>query len=313
MALSLFLSLLFVLILDNLEDTVVNLADIEVRLSLKVLAVLPHVRRKSREQVAKVLLLDKYSHSSESVAGLRNLLDSPRYESISHCLLFISTQPGEGKTITSSSVAISHALAGKRTLHVDFDMRRPRLLRIWGFEVDKSRSFSHAMQEACRTGIIPNFDSLVNKSNQEGLDVIVSMPPDGVSPSSILGSRMVGEFFEWARSRYDRIIVDAPPFGIVGDVVSLAVAVDSVVIMCCPDRTHFRPIQYCARSLVEAGANILGVVVNDIELSSAVAFSPTARVYNGGVSGYYGVGYGTTQNQEREETGNQNEDLSDEE
>jgi hypothetical protein len=57
--------------------------------------------------------------------------------------------------------------------------------------------------------------------------------------------------------------------------------------MCCPDRTHFKPIQYCARSLTEAGANILGVIVNDVEVSSAAAFSPNAR------HGYgYGYGYG---------------------
>jgi hypothetical protein len=75
-------------------------------------------------------------------------------------------------------------------------------------------------------------------------------------------------------------------------VVSLSVLVDSVIIMCCPDRTHFRPIQYCSRSLTEAGANILGVVVNDVELSSAAAFSPsTHRGYH--KYGYgYGYGYG---------------------
>jgi hypothetical protein len=57
--------------------------------------------------------------------------------------------------------------------------------------------------------------------------------------------------------------------------------------MCCPDRTHFKPIQYCARSLTEAGANILGVIVNDVEVSNAAAFSPHAR------HGYgYGYGYG---------------------
>ena len=51
--LSIALGVLFVLVCDNLEDTIVNLSDIEGRLALKVLAVLPHVRRKKREHVAK--------------------------------------------------------------------------------------------------------------------------------------------------------------------------------------------------------------------------------------------------------------------
>ena len=286
-ALSLGLGVLFVLVMDNLEDTIVNLADIEGRLALKVLAVLPHVRRKRREQVAKFAVEDVYSQFSETVAGLRNLLDSPRYEAMTKCIVVISTQPGEGKTITSTSIAISHAQTGKKVLHVDFDMRRPRLARIWGLELTKESSFSHVLQSAGATGK-PDFAKLVNKSSVDGLDVIASLPPEGVAPSSIFGSQVVADFFEWARANYDRVIVDAPPFGVVGDVVSLAVQVDSVIIMCCPDRTHFKPIQYCSRSLTEAGANILGVVVNDVEVGSAAAFSPgsTHRGYG------YGYGYG---------------------
>lgn len=284
---SLMLGVVFVLILDNLEDTVVNLSDIEGRLALKVLAVLPHVQRKKREQVAKFIVEDKYSHFAETVAGLRNLLDSPRYEAMSRCVLVISTQPGEGKTITSTSLAISYAQAGRRVLHVDFDLRRPRIARIWGIELTEERSFSHCLQKA--GGKTPDFSTLVNKTSVEGLDIICSLPPEGVTPATIFGSNVVSEFFAWARVNYDRIIVDAPPFGVVGDVVSLAVLADSTLIMCCPDRTHFKPIQYCSRSLTEAGANILGVVVNDVEISNSSAFNPgTHRGY----SYHYGYGYG---------------------
>ena len=290
---SLGLGFLFVLVIDNLEDTVVNLSDIEGRLALKVLAVFPHVRRKRREQVARFLIEDKYSQFSEAVAGLRNLLDSPRYEAFTHCLLVISTQPGEGKTITSTSVAISHAQTGKKVLHVDFDLRRPRLAKVWGIELTQDRSFSHVLQ-ASNGGEKPDFSKLVNKSEVPGLDVVCSLSPEGVSPATIFGSAPVKDFFEWARANYDRIVVDAPPYGIVGDVVSLAVQVDSVLIMCCPDRTHFRPIQYCSRSLTEAGANILGVVVNDVEVSNVSVFDPTShRHYGYGYGGYgYGYGYG---------------------
>ena len=287
-AISIILGLVFVLVVDNLEDTVVNLADIESRLALKVLAILPHVRRKKREEVARFLIEDKYSQFAEAVAGLRNLLDSPRYEAVSHCVLVISTQPGEGKTITSTSLAIAYAQAGRRTLHVDFDMRRPRLAHVWNLEIGKDRSFSHFLQSA--GGAKLDFEKIVNKSDVTGLDVIVSAPPEGVTPASIFGSSAVSDFFEWARSKYDHIIVDSPPYGLVGDVVSLSVMVDSVVVMCCPDRTHFKPIQHCVRSLTEAGANIIGTVVNDIETSSAAAFMPHSGGHRYG--GKYGYGYG---------------------
>ena len=279
-ALSLVLGLLFVLVLDHLEDTIVSLTDIEGRLSLKVLAVLPHVRRKKREQVAKFISENKYSQFAEAMAGLRNLLDSPRYQPISQVLLLMSTQPGEGKTITSCSLAISSAQAGKRTLLVDFDLRRPRLARVWGLQIDQDHSFSHYL--SAQPG--RDFEKLVNPSGVEHLDVIGSLPPDNVNPASIMGSQIVPDFFQWAREHYDRVIIDSPPFGIVGDVMTLASLVDSVMIMCCPDRTHFKPIQHAARSLGESGATVIGIVVNDVEMGAANgAFAP---------SGHHGYGYG---------------------
>ena len=290
--LALMLGIVFVLILDNLEDTIVNLSDIEGRLALKVLAVFPHVQRKKREHVAKFIIEDKFSQFSETVASLRNLLDSPRYEPLSHCLLFISTQPGEGKTISSTSLAISYAQSGRKVLHVDFDLRRPRSAKIWGIDLPAERSFSHCLQTAGDAKV--DFSTLVNRTSVNGLDVICSLPPEGVAPATIFGSSIVSEFFVWARANYDRIIIDAPPFGIVGDVVSLAVLVDSTIIMCCPDRTHFKPIQYCSRTLTEAGASILGVVVNDVEISNSSAFNlGVHRNYNYHYGYAYGYGYGS--------------------
>ncbi|MGN0852085.1 MAG: GumC family protein [Kiritimatiellia bacterium] len=292
--LSFALGLLFVLILDHLEDTIVSLSDIEVRLSLKVLAVLPHIRRKQREQVAKFIADNKYSQFAEIMAGLRNLLDSPRYQPISQVLLIMSTQPGEGKTIASCSLAISSAQAGKRTLLVDFDMRRPRLARVWGLTIDKDHSFSHYLS---RKDGARDFKGLAMQSGIENLEVMGSLPPDNVNPASIMGSDIVPDFFKWAREHYDRVIVDSPPFGIVGDVMTLASMVDSVMIMCCPDRTHFKPIQHAARSLAESGATVIGIVVNDVDMGSA-AFSQLGHASGygygyGGYGGYraYGGGY----------------------
>ena len=284
--LSLALGLLFVLVLDHLEDTIVSLHDIEGRLALKVLAVLPHIRRKKREQVAKFIAENKYSQFAEAMAGLRNLLDSPRYQPISKVLLLMSTQPGEGKTITSCSLAISSSQAGKRTLLVDFDLRRPRLARVWGLKIDLDHSFSHDLS---RKDGAHNFASLVMASGIEHLDVVASLPPDNVNPASIMGSQVVPDFFKWARANYDRVIIDSPPFGIVGDVMTLASLVDSVMIMCCPDRTHFKPIQHAARPLGESGATVIRIVVNAAEMASARgASSPSGHSYGYGYGGYGG-------------------------
>ena len=268
-ALGLILGIIFVLILDHLEDKIVGISDIEQRLRLKTLAVLPHVRRKKREQLARLVSDDKFSQFAEAVAGLRNLLDSPRYQEMSKVLLCMSTQPGEGKTITSCSLAASCAQSGQKTLLVDFDMRRPRLARIFEKKPDEFHSLPHTLAKADAS----QFETLPIPSGVENLDVILSKASSEISPANLMGSGIIVDFFKWAREHYDRVVIDSPPFGIVGDVMTLASLVDAVMIMCCPDRTRFQPIKHAARHLTESGARVIGVIVNDVDFGRRNQFS----------------------------------------
>ena len=267
--LGLLFGIFFVLMLDHLEDKIVGISDIEQRLHLKTLAVFPHVRRKKREQLAKVVRDEKFSQFAEAVAGLRNLLDSPRYAEISKVVLCMSTQPGEGKTITSSSLAISCAQSGQKTLLVDCDMRRPRLARIFEKKSTDYKSLPHRIKEEG----IKNFDDLPVSSDIDNLDLVLSKASSEINPANLMGSGSINEFFEWARANYDRVFVDSPPFGIVGDVMVLASMADAVIIMCCPDRTRFRPIKHAARTLTESGARVIGVIVNDVDFGRRNQFS----------------------------------------
>ncbi len=261
--------MLFVLIIDHLEDKIVGIADVEQRLRLKVLTVLPHVRRKKREQLALLAHDDKFSHFVEGISGLRNLLDSPRYMDMSRVVLCMSTQPGEGKTITSCNLATVCASSGQRTLLVDFDLRRPRLANIFQKSSKDYQSLSHTLAKNDKS----LFASLPVNVGFGTLDVIFSKASSEISPSSLMGTGVIYDFFEWARANYDRVVIDSPPFGIVSDVMVLANLCDSVMLMCCPDRTRFRPIKFAVRSLTEAGARIIGVVVNDVDFGRTSTFS----------------------------------------
>ena len=267
--LGLFLGMLFVLVLDHLEDKIIGIADIEQRLHLKTLAVLPHVRRKKREQLARLVVDDKFSQFAEALAGLRNLLDSPRYQEMAKVLLCMSTQPGEGKTITSCGLAISCAQSGQKTLLIDFDMRRPRLAKIFEKKHSDFNSLPHTLVNADAS----LFETLPTPSGIENLDIVFSKASSEISPANLMGSGAIVEFFTWVREHYDRVIIDSPPFGIVGDVMVLASLADAVMIMCCPDRTRFQPIKHAARHLTESGARVIGVIVNDVDFGSRNHFS----------------------------------------
>ncbi len=263
------LGIFFVLVLDHLEDKIVGISDIEQRLRMKTLAVLPHVRRKKREQIARLISEDKFSQFAESVAGLRNLLDSPRYQEMAKVLLCMSTQPGEGKTITSCSLAISYAQSNQKTLLIDFDMRRPRLARIF----DKKHTDFNSLPHTLDKNDASLFDSLPVPSGIDNLDIVLTRASSELSPANLMGSGAIVDFFAWARQNYDHVIIDSPPFGIVGDVMVLASLVDSVMIMCCPDRTRFQPLKHAARHLTEAGARVIGVIVNDVDFGRSNHFS----------------------------------------
>jgi capsular exopolysaccharide synthesis family protein len=181
----------------------------------------------------------------------------------------MSTQPGEGKTITSCSLAESYAQSGQKTLLIDFDMRRPRLARIFEKKPTDFHSLPHTLAKA-DTSL---FELLPISSGLACLDVVLSKASSEISPASLMGSGAILEFMNWARERYDHVIIDSPPFGIVGDVMVLASLADAVMIMCCPDRTRFQPIKHAARHLTESGARVIGVIVNDVDFGRRNHFS----------------------------------------
>lgn len=281
--------MIFVLVIDHVEDKVTGIADIEKRLRIKVLCVLPHLPKKARESLALIAAEDHFSHFAEAFAGLRNLLDAPRYQEHSKVLLIVSTQPSEGKTVTSTNLALSYALSGQKTLLVDFDMRRPRQARIFKKGHDEFNSLPHVLAKNDPT----LFESLLTPSGYDNLDLVASRSSSEISPATLVGTGIVGQFFEWARSKFDRIIIDSPPFGIVGDSVVLANIADSVLLMCCPDRSHFAPMKYAIRHLTETGARVIGTVVNDVDFMRRSTFSGYDYHYRyaynyGGKYGYSG-------------------------
>ncbi len=284
----LLLGFLFVLLLDRLEDRITSTADIEQHMATKVLALIPRVPRVRRDQLVVFSATRKFSRLAESFAGLRGLLDSPRYREITRVILVVSTQPEEGKTITSGNLSISYAMSGQKTLLVDFDLRRPRIGRVFGVDEDRCPS----LMETLASGDPEALSSLPVPSGLDNLDLVVSTPSPHHSPANIMGADIIPKFFQWARQHYDRVIIDSPPYGLVSDAVVLGTLSDSVMIVCRPDRSRYRAVKHAIRQFVESGARLLGVVVNDVDFQGRNAFSDHDRSNRGYGSRYGRYGYG---------------------
>ena len=285
----------FIMVLDRLEDRITGLADIERHMSTKVLALIPRVPRIKREQLVKYCAEKKFSRFAEAFAGLRGLLESPRYVDLTRVILTVSTQPEEGKTIISSNLAMTYAMSGKKTLLVDFDLRRPRIGRMFGVTTDKDRARS--LVDVLDAGDEAAFDSLPIASGFENLDLIISRTSTQISPATIMGSEAIRKFFEWARAHYDHVLIDSPPFGLMSDALVLGVLSDSVMLVCRPERSRYRAIRHALRSLLESGGRVLGVIVNDVDFKGGGNFKgyDYSRRYGYnqyGRYGRYGYGYG---------------------
>lgn len=259
----LLLGVIFVLLLDHLEDRVTGIADVELRLRMKVLAVLPHIRRARREQLALLCAENRFSHFAEVFAGLRMLLHSHGYAGFSKVVLIVSTQPGEGKTSASSNLALSCAQSGERTVLIDCDLRRPRIARVYG----KGRKDFESMLHGLRKDDPEVFGRLPVPSGEPNLDLVCSRPSADINPANLLSANVMAQFIDWARQHYDRVIIDSAPFGLVSDAVALSTLADGIILMCCPGRTRFRPLAHAIRHLSEVGGHLLGVLVNDVDIS----------------------------------------------
>jgi Mrp family chromosome partitioning ATPase len=80
----------------------------------------------------------------------------------------------------------------------------------------------------------------------------------------------------WARTNYDRVILDAPPLGLVNDALSLAALADAVLVVARPEISRKRAVWHTLHRFREAGVGVLASIVNDVDFSKAA----------------YGYGYG---------------------
>lgn len=294
--LGLVIGFIFILILDRVEDKITSTEDIERHMGAKVLALLPHVPRITRNQLVSLSADKKFSRLAEAFAGLRGLLESPRYVDITKVILVVSTQPEEGKTITASNLAMTYAMSGKKTLLVDFDLRRPRVARMFGKSEHLNRNTS--LLDVLDRNDPALFNGLPIDSGYENLTIVGSRATSHISPANVVGSEAIPKFFEWARANFEHIIIDSPPFGLVSDALALGSLSDSVVIVCRPEKSRYGVVRHCLRSLSESGARVMGIVVNDVDFGRSSAFSSYSYNSYGHYShyGHYGrygrYGYG---------------------
>ena len=261
------LGLALTFFLEYWDDTLKTPDDVERFLHMPVLGTVPKMTKSDNvQELERIVEFFPKSIITESYQSIRTniLFSSPKPIQV---MVITSSAMSEGKTTTATNVAEVMAAAGDKVLLIDADMRRPRIHKIFGEDNDGGLS-------AYLIGM-KGIDELVRPTTMPNLHIINSghTPP---VPVELLNSPRLGELIKWAREKYTRVIIDAPPYMVVTDSAIIAQHTDAALLVANGDRTPREQVKNCILQLKKINVNVLGIILNNVDISRG---------------GYYRYGY----------------------
>jgi succinoglycan biosynthesis transport protein ExoP len=273
-------------LLDFLDDTLKSVDDVDRYLHLPALALIPASRDRGRlmgmagspdpapsATTALAMVTDVRSPIAESYRHLRTSLLLSSAGQPPKTILITSSQPTEGKTTTAVNTAFMLAQTGAEVLIIDCDLRRPRIHAHFG--VPNARGLTNWLSGET------DIDNLLQQyEKQPNLKFLMSgpIPPN---PAELLGSdemrRLIGQLSE----RFAHIVIDSPPAISFTDASILSTMVDGVVLVVHGGRSSRAVVRRAKQQLLDVGAHIFGVVVNNVKLETQDYY------YSGYYSSYY--------------------------
>ena len=277
-------------LLDFLDDSVKSIDDIDRYIHLPALALIPAARNDkgrlpaqtessgSNQSTALALVTDVRSPIAEAYRHLRTSLLLSSAGNPPKTILITSSQPSEGKTTTAINTAFMLAQTGAEVLIIDCDLRRPRLHA--NFNLANARGLTNFL-----SGESPLEDVLQSYERVPNLKLLTSgpIPPN---PAELLGSEEMRKLLQSLSERFTHVIVDSPPAISFTDAAILSTFVDGVILVVHGGRSSRAVVRRARQQLLDVGAHIFGVVLNNVKADS--------HGYGGGYySAYYQSDYYT--------------------
>jgi capsular exopolysaccharide synthesis family protein len=273
-ALSLGASLALAILLDQTDKRVLYPQQVSQSLGLSILGAIPAIKRSrsgelSAEQAAQFIeafrtIRVNLAHLFNSTGQITMTVSSP--------------SPGDGKSLTSSNLAVSFAVAGYRTILIDGDIRRGELHRM--FNMDRKPGLLDYLQGEVR------LEDIVRPTNQPGLWIIPCGTRRQHGPE-LLGSSAMQKLLEDLRMRYNAVILDSPPLAAGVDSFVLGSATGNLMLVLRAGETD-RHLAEAKLSLVDRlPIRVLGAVLNDVRTKD--------NAYR-----YYSYAYGYSAEEEQE-------------
>jgi Mrp family chromosome partitioning ATPase len=221
-----------------------------------------------------VTLSEPDGHAAEAFRLVRTNLDFMSVDADVRSLLVTSSVQGEGKSVTVANLAVAMALAGKKVVIVDGDLRRPRQHQYFGLANDhgvstvttEQGSLASAIQKVELTGAASGANGVDFAQWASGgeamsrLYVLTSgpLPPN---PGEIVASRRFAGLIEALLGEADIVLVDSPALLAVGDTAALASKVDGLVFLADMHVATKPMLQQAAEQLAKLPCEPLGIIV----------------------------------------------------
>lgn len=213
---------------------------------------------------------DPKSSMSEAIRTLRTNLQFSSVDKKIKTILITSSIPGEGKSFIAANLAASFADTGIKVLLVDCDIRKGRQHTI--FNRHNKKGISNLLLK----DISETYRNYIYDTEIKNLELIFKgvTPPN---PSELLNSEKNKQLVNILREEYDLVIFDGAPINGLPDSLVMGTLVDGVIIVTAAKRTSFSLVEDSKKRLENVNANILGVVLNYVDVKK---------------SNYYGGYYG---------------------
>lgn len=215
-----------------------------------------------------VIVNDPRSPISEIFRTLRTNIQFMSQSKSAHALLITSTNASEGKSWVSSNLALAIAQTGKKVIIIDGDMRKGRLHRLFGLNQKPGLSnYLSGVYDDEKGKILTGLEDYIQHTDVTNLDIMSSgnIPPN---PSELLILPQMAELLTDLKERYDFVIVDGTPCGLVTDSLILARIVDSVTLIASCKETKKKDLQRVTENIKNVGGKLVGIILNKVEMSS---------------------------------------------
>lgn len=179
-------------------------------------------------------------------------------------ILFTSSLSGEGKTFTAANLAVSFALLDKKVVLVGLDIRKPRLAEL--FEIkDHHHGITNLLSMANPTAEDVE-KQILNSNVNDNLDILMGgpIPPN---PTELIARPTLEMVIDTLKEKYDYVLIDSAPVGLVTDTLQIGRVADATIIMCRADYTPKDSFNYINDLARDNKLPHMTIAINGIDMS----------------------------------------------